>query len=153
MLDPLDVDRILSENRYLVLATADDEGNPWATPVFFAPLDPDTLCWVSAPSSRHSRNIADRPRVAITVFDSTVEIGHAEAAYFDASAVVVPASERDAALRALNGRLPEGKRLEQGDLEPDGTLVLYRAALHRRYLLVPGGNTEFANTTDMTREA
>jgi nitroimidazol reductase NimA-like FMN-containing flavoprotein (pyridoxamine 5'-phosphate oxidase superfamily) len=51
--DRSDVDRLLAANRYLVLATADEDGQPWATPVFFASLDPHTLCWVSSPNSRH----------------------------------------------------------------------------------------------------
>lgn len=86
MIDRSDVDRLLAVNRYLVLGTADEHGQPWATPVFFAPLDPDRVCWVSGPDSRHSRNVAQRPAVAITVFDSTVDVGRGEAAYFDATA-------------------------------------------------------------------
>jgi hypothetical protein len=86
VVDRSDVDRLLAANRYLVLATADKDGQPWATPVFFASLDPHTLCWVSSPNSRHSRNIASRPGIAITVFDFTVEVGRSEAAYFDADA-------------------------------------------------------------------
>jgi Pyridoxamine 5'-phosphate oxidase len=65
-----------------VLGTADADGQPWVTPFFFAPLESDRVCWVSAPGSRHSRNIASRAALAITVFDSAVEVGRAEAAYF-----------------------------------------------------------------------
>ena len=86
MIDRSAVDRVLAANRYLVLGTADEDGQPWVTPVFFAPLDPNRVCWVSSPDSRHSRNIAHRAEVAITVFDSTVDVGRAEAAYFDADA-------------------------------------------------------------------
>ncbi|MEV4019513.1 pyridoxamine 5'-phosphate oxidase family protein [Nonomuraea angiospora] len=73
------VPRLLTDNRYLVLATADRQGRPWAAPVFFAARDEDRLFWVSAPDSRHSRNIAERPDVAITVFDSHAPTGGAEA--------------------------------------------------------------------------
>ena len=69
MPDRSDLDRILA-NRYCVLGTADQAGTPWVTPVFFAPLGPDRLCWVSSPDSRHSRNIAARSAIAITVYDS-----------------------------------------------------------------------------------
>ena len=75
MIDRSAADRVLAANRYLVLGTADENGNPWVSPVFFAPLDLDRLCWVSSPHSRHSRNIAQRARIAITVFDSTVGVG------------------------------------------------------------------------------
>jgi hypothetical protein len=99
VIDRSGVDRVLAANRYLVLGTADELGQPWATPVFFAPLDPHRVCWVSAPDSRHSRNIARRTRVAITVFDSTVEVGRGEAAYFDADAAPATPGETSAALR------------------------------------------------------
>jgi nitroimidazol reductase NimA-like FMN-containing flavoprotein (pyridoxamine 5'-phosphate oxidase superfamily) len=61
------VDRILTDNRYLVIGTADEAGTPWAVPLFFAALDPDTVVWVSAADSRHSTNIEKRPEVALTV--------------------------------------------------------------------------------------
>jgi nitroimidazol reductase NimA-like FMN-containing flavoprotein (pyridoxamine 5'-phosphate oxidase superfamily) len=64
--------RIVADNRYLTLATADGEGRPWATPVWFAADGLTTFCWVSRPGARHSVNITLRPRVAFVVFDSTV---------------------------------------------------------------------------------
>jgi len=63
------VDRLLVANGYLVLGTADADGQPWVTPVFYAPLEPDRVCWVSSPDSRHSRNITSRAALAITFFD------------------------------------------------------------------------------------
>jgi uncharacterized protein YhbP (UPF0306 family) len=147
-----DVDRLLVANRYLVLGTVDAEGQPWVTPVFFAPLEPDRVCWVSSPDSRHSRNIDSRMAIAITVFDSTVEVGRAEAAYFDADAAQLPADETDSALHALNSRLPQAKRLSRDDLQPVGLMVVYQATLRRRYVLVRGGNPEIGNAVDMTVE-
>lgn len=146
------VDRILEDNRYLVIGTADDAGTPWATPVFFAALDPDTLVWVSAPDSRHSTNIRQRPQVAITVFDSRVEVGHAEAAYFDARAEPAEGAEIGAALTALNSRVPADKRLSLEDLAPAGALTVYRATLQRRYVLIRGGDPDFRNVHDMRVE-
>jgi nitroimidazol reductase NimA-like FMN-containing flavoprotein (pyridoxamine 5'-phosphate oxidase superfamily) len=152
VIDRSDVDRLLAANLYLVLGTADEHGQPWATPVFFAPLDPDRVCWVSGPDSRHSRNVAQRPAVAITVFDSTVDVGRGEAAYFDATAAPAPADKTDAALRALNDRLPPGRGLSSADLRPQGPMVVYVAEVQHRYLLVRGGNAEYGNELDMTVE-
>ena len=146
------VPRLLAVNRYLVLGTADADGQPWVTPVFFAPLEPDRVCWVSSPDSRHSRNIASRAALAITVFDSTVAIGQAEAAYFDADAAQVAADETGSALDALNARLPPAKHLGRDDLHPAGSLVLYQAALQHRYVLVRGGNSGFGYAVDTTVE-
>src|SRR5438309_956958 len=83
------VPRLLAENRYLVIATSDDDGRPWATPVFFAADGARRVVWVSAPDSRHSRTIANRPEVAVTVFDSHAPIGGAEAVYLEATAAAV----------------------------------------------------------------
>jgi uncharacterized protein YhbP (UPF0306 family) len=139
-------------NRYLVLGTADADGQPWVTPVFFAPLDADRVCWVSSPDSRHSRNIDARAALAITVFDSTVEVGRAEAAYFEGDAAHLAVHETDSALQALNSRLPQAKRLTSDDLQPVGPLVIYQAALRHRYVLVRGGNPEIGNAVDTTVE-
>jgi len=150
MPDRSDIGRILATNRYLVLGTADEAGQPWVTPVFFAPLDADRVCWVSSPDSRHSRNIANRAAIAITAFDSTVEVGQAEAAYFDAEAATASPAETEAALQALNERLPVGKQLRVGDLQPDGPLLVYRAEFRQRYVLVRGGDPDHRNVIDMT---
>ena len=136
MTDRSAVDRVLAANRYLVLGTADEDGQPWVTPVFFAPLDPNRVCWVSSPDSRHS----------------TVDVGRAEAAYFDADAAQVTLDEKDTTLQALNSRLPPDKRLSDDDLQPRGPLVAYRADLRHRYVLVRGGDPEHPNVVDMTVE-
>ena len=152
MIDRAAVDRVLAANRYLVLGTVGEDGQPWVTPVFFARLGADRLCWVSSPDSRHSRNIAQRAGIAITVFDSSVEVGRAEAAYFDADAAPAAADETDTALQSLNARVPQGKRLTGDDLRPRGPLLVYRAELRHRYVLVRGGDPEFGNAVDMTVE-
>ena len=108
--------------------------------------------WVSSPDSRHSRNIAHRAAVAITVFDSTVEVGQAEAAYFDADAAQATPEEMDTALQSLNSRLPRDKRPSGDDLQPRGPLVLYRADLRYSYVLVRGGDPDLGNAVDRTVE-
>jgi hypothetical protein len=152
MIDRSAVDRVLAANLYLVLGTADGDGRPWVSPVFFAPYDPHGLCWVSSPDSRHSRNIAARDAVAITVFDSSVAVGQAEAAYFDAHAAPAPGNDVEEALRCLNSRLPQQKSLSRDDLQPHGPLVVYLADVQHSYVLVRGGTAEYGNPIDMTVE-
>lgn len=146
------VDRVLAANRYMVLGTADMEGQPWVTPVFFARIDANRLCWVSSPDSRHSVNIVHRSAVGITIFDSTVEVGWAEAAYFDATAGQATTDEVGAAMQSLNSRLPIDKRLSGDDVRPHGPLVVYRADIQHRYVLVRGGNLDSRAAVDMTVE-
>ena len=75
---------ILDAGNYVVLATADAGGMPWASPVWFAKEDYRELYWVSYPGARHSQNIAARPQIAMVVFDSTVPPGTGQALYMTA---------------------------------------------------------------------
>ena len=77
---------ILDAGIYVVLATADAAGVPWASPVWFAKEDYQELYWVSYPGARHSENIAVRPQIAMVVFDSTVAPGTGQAVYMTATA-------------------------------------------------------------------
>jgi nitroimidazol reductase NimA-like FMN-containing flavoprotein (pyridoxamine 5'-phosphate oxidase superfamily) len=150
--DHTSVDRILDYNRYLVIGSVDEAGRPWATPVFFAPRDADTLVWLSSPDSRHSSNIERRPEVALTVFDSRVEVGYAEAAYFEARAERAERDDIHAALAALNARLPVDRRMGIEEVAPTGPLAVYQAHVEHRYVLVRGGDEHFRNGLDMTLE-
>lgn len=89
---------IVDANLYLVLATADSTGRPWSTPVYFAHVDYRELYWVSSPEAAHSRNIADRSRVGIAIFDSHARIGTGQGVYL--SAVAGPVSDTDLARRS-----------------------------------------------------
>jgi hypothetical protein len=50
---------VIDGNRFMALATADGNGVPWASPVWYAPKDYRDFLWVSDPEARHSRNLAD----------------------------------------------------------------------------------------------
>ncbi len=57
--------KYLEEHYTMVIATSQDE-MPWAASVFYA-NDGFTLYFLSDPESRHSKNIAENPVVAVTV--------------------------------------------------------------------------------------
>src|ERR671915_378644 len=95
---------IMDDILYMVLATADEGGRPWVSPVYFAHSDYTELFWVSSPEATHSRNIAVRPAVSIVVFDSTVPVGSGQGVYMAAGAGEVPGG----GLRALDPR--QGRR-------------------------------------------
>ena len=62
---------IIDTNLYMTLGTADLDGRPWTSPVYFAAGKDRDLYWTSAVDAQHSRNLAERPFVSIVVFDST----------------------------------------------------------------------------------
>ena len=76
-------------NHYLVLATADVHGLPWASPVYYAADQLRTFYWVSRDGSTHSRNIGQRPDVSLVVFDSTQPVGTGLGVYARARATRV----------------------------------------------------------------
>lgn len=61
---------IVDSNRFMTLGTADESGLPWVSPVWYAPEAYREFFWVSSPDTRHSRNLATRPQLAIVIFDS-----------------------------------------------------------------------------------
>lgn len=57
--------KYLEEHYTMTIATA-QEDSPWAAAVFYA-SDGFTLYFLSDPESRHSKNIAEHPSVAVTI--------------------------------------------------------------------------------------
>jgi nitroimidazol reductase NimA-like FMN-containing flavoprotein (pyridoxamine 5'-phosphate oxidase superfamily) len=79
---------ILDANHYMTLGTADADGHPWVSPVFFAAERYRDLYWMSSPKATHSRNLAARPELSIVVFDSQAPVGTGQAVYMAATATV-----------------------------------------------------------------
>jgi len=136
---------IVDAGLYMVLATADGEGRPWSSPVYFAHVDCREFVWVSSPDVRHSRNIAVRPEVGIAVFDSSAAIGTGQGAYM--SAVAGAVEEADAAERALEvfsrRSLTHGGRVwTLDDVRSDSGMRLYRAVAVEHSILAKDGRPD-----------
>ena len=131
--------RVVDANRYMTLATADAAGRPWASPVWYAHGRYAEFLWVSDPDSRHSRNLAARPEVAIVIFDSTVPIGGAEAVYLNAVAGQVPEAEVEPALAFFSRAsvADGGPEWTAVDVRPPAEQRLYRAVASERFVLGP----------------
>jgi uncharacterized protein YhbP (UPF0306 family) len=95
---------ILDANLYMVLGTADGEGSPWASPVYYASDRYAEFFWVSSPEARHSRNIAARPQVGIVVFDSQVAISTGQGVYMSALAEELTGAELERGIGVFSRR-------------------------------------------------
>jgi nitroimidazol reductase NimA-like FMN-containing flavoprotein (pyridoxamine 5'-phosphate oxidase superfamily) len=129
----MEADEIIAASRYMTLATADEHGVPWASPVWFATEDLRHFYWVSDPNARHSRNIVQRPETALVIFDSTVTPGHARAVYIAARAEQVAPDEI-----TVFQRVSAAQGLEvwtEADVSPPAKHRLYRATATERYTL------------------
>lgn len=141
---------IVDSNSYMVLGTADEAGHPWVTPVWFASDDYTRFHWVSSPEARHSRNLAARPEVAITIFDSTVPVGGAQAVYMAGTAEELAGAELDGGIGVF-GRLSAagvGRLWTLDDVQPPSRLRLYRATASEHYVLIAGRDPELGTGVD-----
>ena len=68
-LKPL-IKEYLADNKHMQLATV-NAGNPWICTVYFVEDDNFNLYWMSARERQHSVEIANNPRVAVTVVRDT----------------------------------------------------------------------------------
>jgi nitroimidazol reductase NimA-like FMN-containing flavoprotein (pyridoxamine 5'-phosphate oxidase superfamily) len=120
--------RVIDGNRYLVLGTVEDDGQPRLSPVFFTPAQYRDFYWVSSPDAQHSHNVRARPEVRIVVFDSTTQPGRSEAVYMSATAREVPADELPHVVHEAFDPAHRGARAFTPDeLSAEGDLRLYVA--------------------------
>ena len=130
---------IIDTNLYMVLATADEDGNPWASPVYYAPDEYCDFFWVSRPEARHSRNIAARAgqAIAIVIFDSSVPAGTGQGVYMSAVARQLRDGETDEGLAVFTRRsLDHGEpEWTAKDVQPPAELRLYQATATEHYIL------------------
>lgn len=135
---------LLDTNSYMTLATADEAGLPWASPVWFATEDYRHLYWLSAPTARHSKNLAVRPELAIVVYDSTVEPNTGQAVYMTATAVQVPDAELEPGMSVYSRASVSSGLKEYGidTVTGDARLRLYRATVTEHYILDPDASID-----------
>ena len=130
---------IIDSNSYMTLGTADAQGRPWVSPVWFAALGYAELLWVSSPETRHSRNLAARPELSIVVFDSQVPEGSAQAVYMAAVGAEVGEAELGDAIEVFSRASFAGGAGEWSaeDVRPPAGLRLHRARVSQHWVLGP----------------
>ena len=123
---------IIDAGSYMVLATADADGVPWASPVWFAPDGYTRFLWVSREDTRHSRNLAVRPQLSIVIFDSRTPIGTGEGVYMDAVAeqIADPAAVEVFSRRSV---AQGGSEWTLADVRPPAELRLCRATASEQW--------------------
>lgn len=139
--DPASIAReLIDSNSYMTLGTADAAGIPWVSPVWFAAAGYREFFWVSDPARRHSRNLAERPELAIVIFNSQVPIYTGQAVYMSAVANRPAGSDLERGLAVFSDRSEaEGAgRMTHADVEGEASLRLYRATASEHFVLGEG---------------
>lgn len=130
--------QIILENDYMTIGTADLDGTPWVSPVYFVFDQELNLIWVSNKDSRHSRLIKENPRVAIVIFDSKVQEGAGDAVYIEATAHEMSDEKEIEAgmkVRAMRESAEEFKVKNVSDVQGDNSWRMYQATPSKVYKL------------------
>jgi nitroimidazol reductase NimA-like FMN-containing flavoprotein (pyridoxamine 5'-phosphate oxidase superfamily) len=127
---------IIDDNQFMTLATADANGAPCASPVWFAHAAHRDFYWVSSPGAQHSRNLAARPQVAIVIFDSH-RTGGWNAVYLSATAEQL--ADVDDGIAIFSARSEEKGFGPWGRdrVLPPAKHRLYRATASEHFILDP----------------
>jgi uncharacterized protein YhbP (UPF0306 family) len=138
---------IIDANMYMVLGTADESGQPWLTPVYFACLEYKEFYWISSPEVRHSHNIAVRSQISIVVFDSQVAVGTGQAVYMSAVAEKLTGLDLERGLKIYNGRFSNPaahgvRAVTSEDVQAPALYRLYRATASDHWVLDSAGHLD-----------
>ena len=142
---------IIDGNMYMVLATADETGRPWASPVYFANSGYSEFFWVSSPQATHSRNIAVRPQLGIVVFNSQAPIGTGQGVYMAAEAQEIsgPELERGIDLFSRRSLAHGGVAWTPDDVRGRAPIRLYRATAVDHSILAKDGRPDHRIAVDV----
>lgn len=143
---------LLEANQYLTLATADEDGTPWCSTVWYAASMPSQsprefvveFIWLSRPQAQHSRNLLRRPEVGISIFDSTQPAGTGDGLQFAARAGLAPSARLDevAATFSTASLAAGGGPWTRAQVEGPAQPRLYLARTERAFVLGNGGRLE-----------
>ena len=128
---------IIDQSFYMVVATADSSGQPWASPVYYASFGYRDFFWISQPDAQHSENLRERREVGIVIFDSTVKPGTGQGVYVLGVARELPAHETGEGVEIYSKRsVGHGSdELTVEDVSPPARHRLFQATAEAIYVL------------------
>ena len=135
---------IIDSNMYMVLGTADETGQPWVSPVYYASEGYKDFYWVSSPDVRHSRNIAIRPQLSIVIFDSQAPIGTGQGVYMSATAEALTGADLDLGIEIFSRSSLEhgGRKWARAEVDAAALYRLYRAIASEHWVRDPSGSPD-----------
>jgi general stress protein 26 len=83
------VQKLIKGIHYITIATADDDGNPWCSPLNCAFDEHYNFYWKSPIDCQHSMNIRANGKVFIVLFDSRVPVDKGIGIYFKGRALQI----------------------------------------------------------------
>jgi len=128
---------IIDKSLYMVVGTADESGQPWASPVYFAASGYRDFFWISQADATHSENLRERREVGIAIFDSSQPLGTGEGVYVLGVARELPAHETAEGIEIFSKRSVSqgGEEISVEDVSPPSAHRLYQATAEAIYVL------------------
>jgi len=128
---------IIDKSLYMVVGTADESGQPWASPVYFAASGYRDFFWISQADATHSENLRERREVGIAIFDSSQPLGTGEGVYVLGVARELPAHETAEGIEIFSKRSVSqgGEEISVEDVSPPSAHRLYPATAEAIYVL------------------
>src|SRR3981081_298406 len=144
------VRNVIDSNRYMTLGTTEPDGLPRLSPVYFTHHEHHDFYWGSAPEAHHSENLARQPRIAIVIFDSSVDPGSTQAVYVGATAKEVPDIELPGPCDLASRVRGRGARaFAPEELMSPARLRLYRATAISYAVHIPGSHPTYGSGVDI----
>jgi uncharacterized protein YhbP (UPF0306 family) len=135
---------ILQTERFCTLATVDQAGLPWASPLLYDYDAGLTLYWSSAIASRHSMNLQEtQGRCAVTIFDSHASPGKIAGLFLTGGGKLVPEDQVAQAMEHLFARMDQRPNRTAADYLGDSPRRFYQFQPSEIWLTgdrVPVGN-------------
>jgi Pyridoxamine 5'-phosphate oxidase len=129
---------LIDANLYVTLGTADADGTPWVSPVYFSTADYYAFYWMSADDAEHSRNIALRPQVSMVIFDSQVPPYHGRAVYLSGTGAELAGADLERGLGIYPGDPSrDASAIELADVVAPSPWRLYQANITEASVLCP----------------
>lgn len=91
--------KIIKENLYMTIAVSSKEGEPWISNLFYSYDSDYKFYWYSSKESLHSKLIRQNPKVALSIFNSTIIGDDLDGVYIKANAYEI--SDKIEILKAL----------------------------------------------------
>ena len=92
---------VIHQILYITLATSDEKGNPWNSPVYSAFDKNYIFYWASWSENQHSKNIRENENVFVVIYDSTVPEGTGFGVYMKGKAYELGLKDSPEILKAL----------------------------------------------------
>jgi uncharacterized protein YhbP (UPF0306 family) len=135
---------IIDSNSYMTLGTADESGQPWVSPVWYAPEGYREFFWVSSREARHSRNLAVRPQLSIVIFNSQVAIGTGQGVYMSALAEELSGDDlaRGIGIFTRRSETQGGRTWTAEEVQAPAVYRLYGALASEHFVLDPDASPD-----------